>query len=598
MLEFLTLLPQECEDAAAAAQAASAEVAWGLKARAHKWSPEVAAWLHALHSSSGAAAAASPGAAQGPPSPHQHSPAAAQQREEWEALTLAVLGCFGAVSAQPPGSTPPSRAESCPALRPWHRHCRTLTTALRPPVPATCCLPALQWVKWGCLQYVAPHHAAYFASLAGELLFAGDPARGLPFSPTCLPAAVDAASEIIEHATEELQPLLVQLAAALPARAAALAAAGGGAAAEELSHVFSLFVGTHAPLCAASGPQGRALRQVCLLGARVAAGWRAARVLLPGRHGKGGWPPLHGLSPGWLRRPAAPPHLLPAPVLPAFAGPAAAAGAARRARRRRRRRRAARHGCPVRPAGAAGGGAGAARRRRGVGRGRWGGRGRRRRQPGWRRQVGPAPLLNGGVRAVGAVLGAGGVQGWLCRRRRLRPRGRLQRPGDGPSCLQPLLPQAHGPPGAGLLCCLCAGGSAGAGGAARGSLPVAAAGRGGRHGAGAARHAQPRGRASRVARRGGWVGSPCSAGAAVQAPATARGVCLRPACMHDAASRAAPLSLLAPFSLGACPGSACPGLPCRALPTRALALPTSRPPPPPQPPWLMCWATCWALTWR
>lgn len=207
MLEFLTLLPQECEDAAAAAQPASAEHGWALKARAHEWSPEVAAWLHSVHSSSSSSAVG------GGPS---CSPGAAAAGAG-ELLTLAVLRCFAA------------------------------------------------WVKWGCLQYVEARHAAYFASLAGELLFASEAARGQPFHPLLLPAAVDAATEIIEHASEELQPLLLQLAGALPARAAALRASGApGAeeAAEELCHVFALFCSTHCALCAAEGPEGEALRQV------------------------------------------------------------------------------------------------------------------------------------------------------------------------------------------------------------------------------------------------------------------------------------------------------------------------------------------------
>jgi hypothetical protein len=223
MLEFLTLLPQECEDAAAAAQSASAELAWGLKARAHEWSPEVAAWLWTLHSSGGTGSSGSfssgVGSPGGPPSPAQQAPQQPQlglllQEEGWQHLTLSVLRCFGA------------------------------------------------WVKWGCLQYIDPRHASYFASLAGELLFSADPARGLPYHPACLPAAVDAATELIEHATEALQPLLLQLAAALPARATALRAADGEAAAEELCHVFALFCSTHCELTAAEGPEGQALRQV------------------------------------------------------------------------------------------------------------------------------------------------------------------------------------------------------------------------------------------------------------------------------------------------------------------------------------------------
>ncbi|KAL4458064.1 hypothetical protein ABPG75_012929 [Micractinium tetrahymenae] len=230
MLEFLTLLPQECEDAAAAAQSASAEQGWALKARAHEWSPEVAAWLHSVHSSGGSSS--------GGGSSPSRSPGGQPGTAAGEALTLAVLRCFAA------------------------------------------------WVKWGCLQYVETRHAAYFATLAGELLFASDAARGQPFHPVLLPAAVDAATEIIEHAPEELQPLLLQLAGALPARAAVLRASGNpGAqeAAEELCHVFALFCSTHCALCAAAGPQGEALRegQLQLLSLPLDPGSEAGGAALP-----------------------------------------------------------------------------------------------------------------------------------------------------------------------------------------------------------------------------------------------------------------------------------------------------------------------------
>ncbi len=130
------------------------------------------------------------------------------------------------------------------------------------------------WTKLGCLQHLDAEQAAFFASLAGELLFVADPQSGLPYHPLCLPAAVDAASEVIEHATEALQPLLVQLAAALPQRAAALCASGYEDEAAELAHVFAVFCSTHCTLCGSEGPEGEALRQVrrargvCLLAVR------------------------------------------------------------------------------------------------------------------------------------------------------------------------------------------------------------------------------------------------------------------------------------------------------------------------------------------
>ena len=50
LLEFLTVLPQECEDAAQAAHASSAEHAFHLKSRVRGWCVDVAAWLHSMHS--------------------------------------------------------------------------------------------------------------------------------------------------------------------------------------------------------------------------------------------------------------------------------------------------------------------------------------------------------------------------------------------------------------------------------------------------------------------------------------------------------------------------------------------------------------------
>lgn len=116
------------------------------------------------------------------------------------------------------------------------------------------------WTKLGCL--LDSDQAAFFASLAGELLFVADSQQGVPYHPLCLPAAVDAASEVIEHATEALQPLLTQLAAALPQRAAALNSSGAEDEAAELAHVFALFCSTNRALCGAEGPEGEALRQV------------------------------------------------------------------------------------------------------------------------------------------------------------------------------------------------------------------------------------------------------------------------------------------------------------------------------------------------
>ena len=248
MLELLTLLPEECEDAAAAAVSAPAEVAWGLKARSREWSAEVAAWLYALHRAGcgGNGHGSGGGGGGGGCNPDfGFDPAAAQQQQQSAlTLTLGTLRCFGA------------------------------------------------WVKWGCLPYIDPLHAAHFATLAGQLLFVpghhhdagaaaaaapsnsgggGGPPLLLPFSPDCLPAGVDATSEVIEHATEALEPLLLRLALQLPQRVAALhaaAAAAGGAmpeaaaAAGEVAHVFALYCSTHCELCVAEGPDGQALRQV------------------------------------------------------------------------------------------------------------------------------------------------------------------------------------------------------------------------------------------------------------------------------------------------------------------------------------------------
>lgn len=118
------------------------------------------------------------------------------------------------------------------------------------------------WTRLGCLQHLDHQQAGYFASVAGELLFVPDLRHGLPYHTLCLPAAVDAVSEIIEHATEALQPLLAQLVAALPQRAAALSSSGAEDEAAELSHVFEMFCSTHCALCGAEGPDGEALRQV------------------------------------------------------------------------------------------------------------------------------------------------------------------------------------------------------------------------------------------------------------------------------------------------------------------------------------------------
>ena len=181
MLEFLTILPQECLDASEAAHATSAEAAFNLRQRVREWGVEVAAWLSALH-----AAAVGTDAS------------AAQQ------AVVGSVRCFGA------------------------------------------------WVRWGCLPYIEQAHAEAFTRAAAALLLShkpGAPAVGL-----------DALSEVLEHATEALQPLLLQIALQLAPRVEQLAAAGEGV--RDLAHVFCLFCSTHAVLCVAAGREGQALRLV------------------------------------------------------------------------------------------------------------------------------------------------------------------------------------------------------------------------------------------------------------------------------------------------------------------------------------------------
>lgn len=274
MLEFLTLLGQECGDAAAAALSAPGELGWALRQRTQDWGPGVAAGLHMLHTAS----CGGDGGTLDLSQPQQSQ------------LTLAVLRCFGA------------------------------------------------WVRAGCLQHVDSHTAAYFASLAGQLLFAADSDRGLPYSPQHLPTAVDVTSEIIEHATDALQPLLLQLAAALPARVAALHAGSAAEAAGDVSHLYGLYVSTHTSLCAASGPQGAALRQVGSQAPGRLGGWwvigsRVAGPPPPFCSSAVRDPVIRHLPPGPLyfklctQYPALLSCCLPSPP-PPLAGPAPAGSAA------------------------------------------------------------------------------------------------------------------------------------------------------------------------------------------------------------------------------------------------------------------------------
>eukprot|EP00887_Chlorella_sp_A99_P001509 scaffold8.g1509.t1 len=211
LLEFLTVLPQECEDAAAAAASPSApaEAEFALRERVRQWSLEVAAWLHAAHSAA-----------------------------------LGAPANAAAMAAQP-GSLEQAVLQSCPATTGETLHMLACWTA---------------WAKWGSLAYVPQQQADHFLRVAAALLLSG--------REEVVGAGVEAISEVVEHGSEGLQPLLLALALRLADALGLLlqqaCRQGQGAGtlwhAARLSHVFCLFCSAHPALVAAAGREGTALR--------------------------------------------------------------------------------------------------------------------------------------------------------------------------------------------------------------------------------------------------------------------------------------------------------------------------------------------------
>ena len=246
LLEFLTALPQECEDAAAAAAAPAspAEAGFALRQRVRGWAREVGAWLVEEHCAV-LAAAAGTGATQLMPGAGLEA-AVLGGGESGAQATLRFLGCWTA------------------------------------------------WVKCGTLPYCPEQQAEHFLAVATALLLSG--------SEALVPAGVEAASEAVEHSMPLLEPLLLGLALRLARALRQLLPAADQLEwqqqqqqqqqdqelwhqAGHLSHVLCAFVSTHPALVAAAGPEAAQLREA-LLGLLLAQAGRQ-QAGLPGTPGQG-----------------------------------------------------------------------------------------------------------------------------------------------------------------------------------------------------------------------------------------------------------------------------------------------------------------------
>jgi hypothetical protein len=231
MLEFLTILPGECDDAYSALQASTAseasEAAFLLKQRSGEWCIEVGAWLFSNSSQGGDDGSSLFSAGQLPP------------------LLVPSISCFAA------------------------------------------------WIKWGGLFFMQQEHWEYMLRLSSSLLlYNHSGSNNSQFSAAAAAAAavgVEALSEAIERPAPATQRTLLEISLRIAQYISTIyplgsthsssTISGGSASAEQLrqlTHVFTTYCSTNASIVAAMTSEGGLLRNG-LLHLVAFAGEKASR---------------------------------------------------------------------------------------------------------------------------------------------------------------------------------------------------------------------------------------------------------------------------------------------------------------------------------
>ena len=218
MLEFLTVLPGECEDAyqslQASADADASEAAFLLKQRAGEWCIEVGAWLYnvlnsVVQSDSQLAAFLSPAAMAAPPGPSSFSP-----------FLVPCISCFAA------------------------------------------------WIKWGGLFFMAQEHWEYMLRLSSGFLLTTTSISSSNASGSAAgvaAAGVEAISEAIERPAPATQRILLEITLRISQHICTAFPLGSTSTNfnlqyRHMTHVFTTYCSTNANSVASATPEGAVLR--------------------------------------------------------------------------------------------------------------------------------------------------------------------------------------------------------------------------------------------------------------------------------------------------------------------------------------------------
>jgi hypothetical protein len=173
LLEFLTILPAECEDRWAAWQRVGSAAGddWGaleMKLRSQEWSVDIGRWMCQLHAST----------------------STSEPRSDDKECTVRV----------PLGTTTAASLEAAIAR----------------------CFAA--WTKWGCLFHMHPGHYEYLIGLSGNLMLAGAHRTGFGAVVPGAAVGAEALLEAIEHAPESAHGALLRAILPLPSHISNLVA--------------------------------------------------------------------------------------------------------------------------------------------------------------------------------------------------------------------------------------------------------------------------------------------------------------------------------------------------------------------------------------
>jgi hypothetical protein len=242
MLEFLTVLPGECEDAYTALQASTAndagEAAFLLKERAGEWCIEVGAWLYSLINSM------------------------VQSQPQLAAF-------LSSSSSSDPRSVPKNAAAVLPPLF----------------IPSINCFSA--WIKWGGLFSMEQQHWEYMLRLSSALLFGSGNGNNSPnAAAAAVVAGMEALSEAIERPAPATQGILLEICLRISQYITSTYPLGSTSTSStteqyrHMTHVFTTYCSTNAMAVASQTPEGTALRHG-LLHLVALAGQKAANTSGP-----------------------------------------------------------------------------------------------------------------------------------------------------------------------------------------------------------------------------------------------------------------------------------------------------------------------------